>query len=278
VLTGAKPVLADCSEETWGLDPRAVATKITKRTRAIMPVHLYGHPVDMDPLLAIAADRGIAVLEDAAEAHGAEYKGRRTGSLGTLGCFSFYANKIITTGEGGMLTTSSDELAGRARKLRDQAYEPERRFWHRELGFNYRLTNVQAAIGVAQMERIDEFVGTRRRNAQRYNEALSDCHTLTLPPEMSWAKNVYWMYSVLVSPAASVSRDRLIAELRTRGIDARTFFIPIHRQPLYESDFAGERYPVSEMLGERGINLPSGNELIGTEVDYIAATTRALLS
>jgi len=269
-LAGARPVLVDCSWDTWGIDPTKIEEKITSRTKAIMVVHLYGHPVDMDPILEIADKHGLYVIEDAAEAHGAEYKGRRAGSLGHMGCFSFYANKIVTTGEGGMIVTNDATLAARARKLRDQAYEKERRFWHQELGFNYRMTNVQAAIGVAQMERIDEFINTRRRNAQLFNELLSEVPGLTLPPEAEWAKNVYWMYSLLVGDDFGMDRDQLADYLKSQGIDTRPFFYPIHLQPLYEQLFRGENYPVAEELSKRGINLPSGNELTETQVRRIA--------
>ena len=273
-LTGARPVLVDCDPKTWCIDPTKIEEKITPRTKAIMVVHLYGHPADMDPIMEIANKYGLFVIEDAAEAHGAEYKGRKAGSLGHVGCFSFYANKIITTGEGGMLVTNNPKIAEKARKLRDQAYEKERRFWHRELGFNYRMTNVQAAIGLAQMERIDEFVNIRRRNARLFNELLANIPGITLPPEAKWAKNVYWMYSILVEDEFGMSRDELMAFLRSHGIDSRPFFYPIHLQPLYEPQFKGEKYPVAEELSRKGINLPSGNELTEEEVRYIADIIR----
>jgi len=275
-LTGATPVLADCELNTWGLNPDRVREKITRRTKVIMPVHLYGHPVDMDPILELAQRYGLYIVEDAAEAHGAEYKGRRIGSIGHLTCFSFYANKIITTGEGGMIVTNDSRLADRARKLRDQAYEQEKRFWHRELGFNYRITNVQAAIGLAQMKRIDEFVETRIRNAHLYNTLLGDVPGLTLPPEQPWAKNVYWMYSLLVNEQQfGMSRDELMSYLKDRKIDSRPVFWPIHLQPLYQGRFEGEKYPVAELLAETGINLPSGNELTETQVRRIAGAIKA---
>jgi perosamine synthetase len=275
-IVGATPVLADCDATTWGLSPAAVQDKITARTKAIMPVHLYGHPVDLDPLLELAEERGIYLVEDAAEAHGAEYKGRRIGSLGHLTCFSFYANKIITTGEGGMIVTNDAKLAARARKLRDQAYEKERRFWHTEMGFNYRLTNVQAAIGLAQLERITEFVETRRRSAKLMNELLRDEPGITLPPEQPWAKNVYWMYSALIDRERfGMGRDELMVELKKRGIDSRPFFFPLHQQALYQKDFKGERYPVAEGLAQKGINLPSGNELTEVDIRRIAGAIKS---
>lgn len=275
-ITGAHPVLVDCISNTWGMDPTKLEEKITPRTKAIMVVHLYGHPVDMDPVLSIAEKYGLAVIEDAAEAHGAEYKGQRTGSLGHLACFSFYVNKIITTGEGGMLTTNDASLAAKLKKLRDQAYEKDRRFWHRELGFNYRMTNVQAAIGLAQMERIDQFIGIRRRNAQLFNTLLRGIPGLTLPSEAEWAKNVYWMYSILVDDDFGMSRDDLIAYLKSKNVDSRPFFYPIHLQPLYIQQFKEERYPVAERLAQTGINLPSGNELTEEHIRYIAELIQPL--
>lgn len=275
-LTGARIVLVDCAWNTWGIDPAKIEEKITPYTKVIMVVHLYGHPVDMDPISQIADKYGLYLIEDAAEAHGAEYKGRRVGSLGHMGCFSFYANKIITTGEGGMIVTNDADLAARVRKLRDQAYEKERRFWHRELGFNYRMTNLQAAIGLAQLERIDEFIHIRRRNAQLFNEALSEVPGLTLPPEADWAKNVYWMYSLLIAEDEfGMSRDELADYLKDQGIDTRPFFYPIHLQPLYEQHFKGESYPVAEELSNKGINLPSGNELTEAQVHYIVEAIKS---
>ena len=281
VLTGATPVIADCSYASWGLDPEAVAAKITPRTKAVMPVHLFGHPVDMDPLRDLADRNGFRIIEDAAQAHGAEYKGDRAGGLSDLGCFSFYANKIITTGEGGMIVTNDAALAAKARKLRDQAYEKDRRFLHFEFGFNYRMTNTQAAIGVAQMERIDEFVDLHRANAYLYNELLANVEAVTLPPEQSWAKNVYWMYSVLLddldgSPAQD-ARDRVSAALREVAVDSRPFFYPLNLQPLYADRFAGERYPVAEDIARRGLSLPSGNELVADDIRRIADAFSAAL-
>ena len=274
-LTGATPVLADCEPATWNIDPSKLAEKVTARTKAAIVVHLYGHPVDMEPIMALAQQHNFHVIEDAAEAHGAEYRGRRAGSLGHVACFSFYANKIIATGEGGMVVTDDSAIADQAKKLRDQAYEKERRFWHRELGFNYRMTNLQAAIGVAQMERIDEFVAIRRRNAHLYHALLSGSPGLTLAPEAPWAKNVYWMYSLLVEDACPVSKDTLMGRLKEAGIDTRPFFYPVHCQPLYQESFSGQQYPVAEELSRKGINLPSGNELTEADVAFIGSAIKS---
>jgi perosamine synthetase len=267
---GAMPVLVDSELDTWNIDVSKIEGKITKKTKAIIVVHTYGHPVDMAPILEIAEKKSLYVIEDAAEAHGAEYMGKKVGALGDVGCFSFYANKIITTGEGGMLVTNNEELAERARLLRDQAYEEKRRFLHRFVGFNYRMTNLQAAIGLAQLEKIDDFVNLRRSNAHYYNSLLEDVDGLVLPPEAKWAKNVYWMYSVLIKPEFGIKRDKLMTILLKKyGVETRPFFYPIHLQPAYSDLFKGETYPVADELSERGINLPSGNTLSKEQIEYI---------
>jgi perosamine synthetase len=266
--TGAKSVLVDSEPQTWNIDPNKIEEKITPRTKAIMVMHTYGHPCDMDPILEIAEKHDLWVIEDAAEAHGAEYKGKKAGSLGDIACFSFYANKIITTGEGGMVVTSDEKIAEMARLLRDQAFE-EKRFLHRYVGFNYRITNLQAAIGVAQMELIDESVKTRRRNAELYNSLLKEVEGVTLPPEATWAKNVYWMYTVLIEDSFGMSRDDLMNFLKENGVDTRSAFYPIHIQPVYAEQFKGERFPVAEELSRKGLNLPSGNTLTKEQIEYI---------
>jgi perosamine synthetase len=267
--TGATPVLVDSEAQTWNMDLNQVADKITPRTRAIIPMHTYGHPVDMDPLMAMAERHGLYVVEDAAEAHGAEYKGRRAGSLGHAGCFSFYANKIITTGEGGMITTDDPEIARLARNLRDHAFSDERHFWHKYLGFNYRMTNMQAAVGLAQTEQMEGFVQARRANAARYTATLRQIPGIVTPPEADWARNVFWMYSILVEDEFGMSRDQLRADLANHGIETRTFFIPMHVQPIYYQAYRGQRYPVAEMLCERGFYLPSASSLTEHEIDYV---------
>ena len=269
VYTGAKPVLVDSEPYTWNIDVNKIEEKVTEKTKAIMVVHTYGHPVDMDPVLELAEDHGLYVVEDAAEAHGAEYKDKRVGALGDFGCFSFYANKIITTGEGGMIVTNNEELAEKARMLRDQAFEKERRFWHKYIGFNYRMTNLQAAIGLAQMEKIDQFVETRRRNAHLYNSLLKNVEGIALPSEADWAKNVYWMYSVLIEDSFRVNRDELMRCLRENGVETRPLFYPIHAQPVYAQKYRGESYPVAEELSRKGVNLPSGNTLEKDQIEYV---------
>jgi perosamine synthetase len=251
------------------MDPEKVDGAITEKTKAIMVVHIYGHPADMDRISEIACDHDIRVVEDAAEAHGAEYKGKKAGSMSDIAAFSFYANKIITTGEGGMVVTDNDELADRARLLMDLAHSKDRRFLHEHIGFNYRMTNLQAAVGVAQLERINELIEKRRNNAKLYNSLLKDVQGITLPPEAAWAKNVYWMYSVLVEGSFGMSRDELMKVLEKGGVDSRPFFLPMHKQPVFK-DWARERFPVAEALSIKGINLPSSSGLKKDEIKYVA--------
>lgn len=272
---GAKLVLVDMEPEYWQMDLNQVEDKITPRTKAIVPVHIYGHPTDMDPLMALAEKHGLTVIEDAAEAHGAEYKGRRTGGLGHAAGFSFYGNKIITTGEGGMVTTNDRELARLAWNLRDHAFSRERHFWHKYIGFNYRMTNLQAAVGLAQVEQLDAFVAARRRNAAEYTRRLQDIPGIRTPSEAPWAKNVYWMYGILVDEAEyGMNRDQLRRVLAEHGIETRTFFIPMHCQPVYWKQFRGERYPVAEDLCKRGFYLPSASSLRIEEIEYITRVIR----
>lgn len=277
VYCGAKPVLVDAEPETWNMDIEKIKEKITDRTKAIMPVHIYGHPCDMDPIIELAEEHELYVVEDAAEAHGAEYKGKKAGGIGDVGCFSFYANKIITTGEGGMIVTNDEEIAERAQSLKNLCFPKEKRiYFHVEVGYNYRMTNIQAAIGLAQFERIDELVEMRRRNAYFYNKYLKDVTGIRLPVEKEWAKNVYWMYSILIEDDFGISREELMSELEKKGIETRTFFVPMHEQPVFQNMglFNGESYPVAEELSKKGMYLPSGSGLKEEEIKYICETIR----
>ena len=233
LYAGATPVLVDVEPDTWTMRVDEVAAKVGPRTRAILPVHMYGHPCDMDPLRDLAKRHDLWVLEDAAEAHGAEYKGSKCGSLGDAACFSFYANKILSTGEGGMVVTNDGALAERCRSLKNLGFNRERRFLHDAVGFNYRMTNLQAAVGLAQLERLDEYVALRRLHGAKYTAALRDVEGLRLPVERPWAKNVYWMYGIVVEDSFGCSRDDLMAGLAERGVETRTFFIPMHEQPVF---------------------------------------------
>jgi perosamine synthetase len=271
--TGATPVFADVDPMTWCLDPTDVRRCITPRTRAMIPVHLYGHPAPMSELQALADKHGLLLIEDAAEAHGAEIAGRRVGGLGRIATFSFYANKIITTGEGGMLTTDDDALTARCRMLRDHAMPPHRRYWHDEVGFNYRMTNLQAAVGVAQMERIDSFIQRKREIAALYREGLAGIPGITFAAEQPGCTNVFWMVSVLVEPPYVLSRDELIPALRARGIDSRPFFHPLDTLPPY---FSAAPRPMALHLSRCGLNLPSSPALTDAQVAYVYEVMRRL--
>ena len=280
IYCGAKPVLVDSEPETWNIDVDKIEEKITKNTKAIMVVHIYGHPCDMQAIIEIAEDHDLYVIEDAAEAHGAEYKGRKVGSFGDVSCFSFYANKIITTGEGGMILTDEKKIYERANMLKDMAFTKERRFLHYEIGYNYRMTNLQAAIGLAQLEKIDEFVEARRRNAKLYNKLLRDVKGITLPPEKEWAKNVYWMYSILINEEEfGMSRDELMKSLGEKGIETRPFFVPMHQQPVFRrlGLFVGERYLVADRLSKDGLNLPSSSSLTDRDIYLIVKKIKEIL-
>ena len=274
--TGAKIVLIDSEPETFNLDVKQLESKITERTKALMPMHTYGHPCDMDAILKIADKHNLFVLSDAAECHGAQYKGQPLGGMGDAATYSFYANKIITTGEGGMVTTNNAELAHIARNMRDHAFSHERHFWHKFIAFNYRMTNMQAAIGLAQTERFDFLVDCRRKNAEMYNELLGAVPGLTLPKEMPWAKNVFWMYGLLVQPEFGMSRDDLRERLAKRGIETRTFFIPIHLQPVYYQEHGHQSFPVSERLCERGLYLPSASTLTQNDIEFITNAVKEI--
>lgn len=274
VYCGATPVFADVEPRTMNIDPARVEALITPKTRAIMAVHLYGHPADMDPLRALADRHGLALVEDAAEAHGALYKGRPIGSLGDVATFSFFGNKIITTGEGGMVTTSNDELADRVRLLRGQGMDPKRRYWFPQVGYNYRMTNIEAAIGLAQLEQIEEHLEARMRVRRWYDERLADlADALELPREEPWARHSFWMYTVLLKPAAGVGRDELMSRLGADGIETRPVFYPMHVLPPY-NDPSG-RWPAADHLAARGISLPTHGRLTEDDVDYVAASIRA---
>ena len=277
---GATPVVVDSEIETWNIDVTKIEDKVTKKTRAIMPVHIYGHPCDMDPIMELAKKYNLYVIEDAAEAHGAEYKGRKVGGIGDIGCFSFYANKIITTGEGGMLITDNADISERAGLLRNLAFDTKRRFLHDYLGYNYRMTNVEAAIGVAQLGRIDESIQKKRYIASSYDSMLKDIPALTLPVEKPWAKNVYWMYCIVVEDEFGISRDELMARLLEKGIETRTMFIPMNQQPAFHKlglfKDKKDRCPVAEELGRKGLYLPSGVGLTDEQIKYICDTIKDL--
>ncbi len=280
VCSGGVPVLVDSDPRTWCMDVDQVKDKITERTRAVMPVHIYGHPVDMDPLLDLAERHGLALIEDAAEAHGAEYlmrgngsqsRWRRCGSFGDVSCFSFYANKLITTGEGGMVLTDDPKLAERVRSQRNLCFQTGRRFYHEELGFNFRLTNLQAAVGLGQLERIDEIVARKRWMGAEYTRRLKDIKGLQLPTEEPWAHNVYWMYGVVLSEEVGMDATQLALRLQERGVETRPFFWGMHEQPIFHKQglFVNEHYPIAERLARRGLYLPSGLALTNDQLTRV---------
>lgn len=271
---GATPVFADVEPDTMNLDPAAVESRITPRTKVIIPVHLYGHPADMTAIMAIAQRHGITVVEDAAEAHGAQVEGRPVGSLAHVGVFSFFGNKIVTTGEGGAVTTDDDALAARLRLLRGQGMDPERRYWFPEVGFNYRMTNVAAAIGVGQLERIEQMLEQRRDVAARYTELLGHVEGVVLPIERPDARRVDWLYTVCVTGFSTEQRNRLIELLAEDGIETRPVFYPLHLMPPYASAAVGS-FPVSEQLGAEGISLPTHVLLSDEDVTTVCAAFAA---
>ncbi len=268
---GLKPVLVDVEGETWNMDINQVEQKITQRTRAIMPVHMYGHPVDMDPLIRLAETYGLYIIEDAAEAQGALYKDKKCGSIGHLGVFSFYANKIVTTGEGGMVITSSEFLNDRLRKMRDLSFEPSQRFYHIDPGFNYRFSNLQAAVGVAQMERIDTLVDRKKQQGEQYRKKLMHMNGITLQVIKEWAEPVYWVNGIVLENEIPFDANQLAQQLKEKGIQTRPFFWPMHEQPLFNKMglFKNESYPVSERLARRGLYLPSGVALSDEQIDIV---------
>jgi perosamine synthetase len=276
IYCGAKPVFVDSEPDTWNINPQKIEQTITKKTKAIIPVHIYGHPCDMAAIMRIARKYGLLVIEDAAEAHGAEYKGKKAGGIGHMGCFSFYGNKIITCGEGGMVVTGIKKIADRCRRLKDLGFLRERRYWHEELAFNYRMTNIQAALGLAQFEKIDQYIKMRRDNAFRYNALLKNIPGIVLPVERPDVKNVYWMYGIILEKELKISARALMETLRTKGVETRTFFLPLHNQPVFKKLGCASRarYLVAETIAARGLYLPSGSGLKKTESVYICECIR----
>jgi len=270
---GAVPVFVDCGEN-YQIDPDLIEQAITPNTKVIMPVHIYGHPVDCDAIEAIAEKYNLAVIYDAAEAHGALYKGEPIGNRGLASCYSFYGNKIITTGEGGIVVSDNKEFMDIVRNLKDVSFSPERHFWHKRLGYNFRMTNLAAAVGVAQVERFDELVQAHVSNAEYYNEGLKDVPGLKLPPQEDWAKNVYWMYGTSVLPEFGMTRDELRKFMADRGIETRTFFVPMHLQPYYYNTETDRPFPYSEKLSEQGMYIPSSSTLTNEQKDTVIQSIR----
>ncbi len=268
---GAKPVLVDIEPSTWNINVDQIESKITSRTKAIMAIHMYGHPCDIDPILDLAKKYNLQVIEDASQVAGALYKEKKCGGIGHISAFSLYANKIITTGEGGMVMTSDDKMAARARSYRNLCFKSDRRFYHTELGNNLRMTNMQGAIGIAQLERIDEFVDLKRKNGVLYKKLLDEIPGIKAQEEMPWAKMVYWMYAVELDESTGLDAERMITALYSRGIETRPFFVGLHEQPVLRDKnlFKNEQFPVTYKSSRQGLYLPSSMNLTDTQINYV---------
>lgn len=271
--TGAKPIFVDCEPETFNINPGKIEEKITKKTKVIIVVHTYGHPADMDTITPIARKHALTIIEDAAEAHGSKYKGKQCGSLSDIAAFSFYANKLITTGEGGMVVTNNEKIAEKVRKLKDLSHSPEKRFIHDGIGFNYRMTNLQSAVGLGELSHVEEYFEKKRTVAAKYSKALSKIPGIQVPIEKSWAKSNFWMYTILVDKEKfGMDKDELRTTLSSRGIDTRDFFYPPHAHPaLKDVVEKNESFPVAERIAQEGLYLPSGLALTDKQVEYVIA-------
>lgn len=281
VRAGAIPVVVDSEPDTWNMDVGQVERRITPRTKAIMPVHVYGLPVDMDPLLELARARGLAVLEDAAEVLGQTYKSRPCGSFGDASTLSFYPNKHVTTGEGGMILTDDDAIASHCRSLRNLCFQPQRRFVHEELGFNFRMSNLQAAVGVAQAERIEDNLRRKREIGARYQKLLGGVPGLELPvPGTAYAENLYWVFGLVLSDDVPFDAEAAMKKLGSLGVGTRPFFWPMHEQPVLQRMgwFAGEHHPVAERLARRGFYVPSGLALTDEQIEQVADAVRQVMA
>ncbi len=274
------PVVVDCDPQTWNMDVAQIEAKITPKTKAIMVVHIYGLPVDMAPVLVLAQKYGLSIIEDAAEMHGQTYKGQLCGSFGDLSTFSFYPNKHITTGEGGMIVTNDQSLAERCRSLRNLCFQPQKRFVHEELGWNFRMSNIQAALGVAQLERLDEFVKRKRRMGERYTELLADIPGLQLPIyRTEYAENIYWVYGIVLKDEVPFDAPEAMRRLAQHKIGTRPFFWPMHEQPVFHKMglFHKESYPVSERIARRGFYIPSGLALTDEQMERVVDVLKEVL-
>lgn len=280
VRAGATPVVVDSDPVTWNMDVEQVERRIGPRTKAIMVVHIYGLPVDMAPVEALAERHGLAIIEDAAEMHGQTYRGRPCGSFGAISTFSFYPNKHVTTGEGGMLLTDSDELAERCRSLRNLAFKPPRRFVHDDLGWNLRMTSMQAALGVAQLERLDRFVERKRAMGRRYTTELAGVKGVQLPlPSNADAQNIYWVYGLVLDDDVGFDAEEAMRRLAQAGVGCRPFFWPMHEQPVFRRMglFREEAHPVAERIARRGFYVPSGLALTDEQIDTVIGAVKDLM-
>jgi len=271
---GAKPVFVDC-DEYYQINVEQTEKAITKKTKAILPVHIYGHPVNMDEIERIGKKYKIPIIYDAAEAHGSEYKKKPIGGRDLASCYSFYANKVITTGEGGMITTNNKKFADLARNLKDVAFSTERHFWHKRLGYNFRMTNLTAAVGLAQTENYKKLVQARIKNANYYMKHLAKVPGLKFPRTAKWAKNIFWMFGFEVLPEFEMTRDQLRQFMAEHGVETRTYFVPMHLQPYYYQENKNKRFPVSERLSELGMYIPSASNLTKKQADKVIRIIKA---
>ena len=281
VRSGATPVLVDSDPITWNMDVTQIEAKITSRTKAIMVVHIYGLPVDMDQVLDVAKRHGLKIIEDAAEMHGQTYRGKPCGSFGDISTFSFYPNKHITTGEGGMIVTDDDELAETCRGLRNLCFQPKQRFVHERLGWNLRMTNMQAALGLAQLERLDEFVARKRQMGALYTQFFTGVPGIQSPlAHTDYADNIYWVYGIVLNEVIGFEAEEAMKRLAARGIGTRPYFYPMHLQPVLRrmGFFEGEQYPVAERIAKRGFYLPSGMALGRLNIDRVATTLKTVIN
>lgn len=281
VRAGATPVLVDSDPVTWNMDVHQIEARITPRTKAIMVVHIFGLPVDMDVVSDISIRYGLKIIEDSAQMHGQTYKGRPCGSFGDISTFSFYPNKHITTGEGGMIVTNDDQLANECRSLRNLCFQQQRRFVHERLGWNLRMTNMQAALGVAQLERLDDFVARKRHMGRRYSELLGDVHGIQLPlSRTDYADNIYWVYGVVLDDDVGLDAEEVMRRLAEKGIGSRPFFCPMHQQPVLKrmGYFADDSHPVAERLYRKGFYIPSGMALTDQQIERSATVLKEVLA
>ncbi|MDD5687495.1 MAG: DegT/DnrJ/EryC1/StrS family aminotransferase [Elusimicrobia bacterium] len=275
----AKPVPVDIEKDTMNIDPGLIESKINKNTKAIMVVHLFGHPVDMDPIIKLAKKYKLYIIEDCAEAHGALYKGRKVGSLGDIGCFSFYSNKIVTTGEGGMITTNNAEIAAKSRSLKCLAFGTKNKFMHKSIGYGYRMTNIQAAIGCAQLKKVEVIIDKKRKIAKYYNEQFKNISELAIPVEKEYAKNVYWMYHVVLGRDVKLSRERVMNKLKEYGIETRESFIPYNMQEIFirKGWVNHNECPNANYVAGKGFYIPSGPILSKKELEYVSGKIKKVL-
>jgi perosamine synthetase len=289
IRAGGTPVLVDCMPDTFCMNIDQIEAKITIKTKAIMVVHMFGHPVDMDPVVALAEKHGLIIIEDAAEVHGAKYLSGRNGNnphwqtcggIGHIATFSFFANKLITTGEGGMVITNNADFAKRCRDLRNLCFRSDRRFLHTAHGHQFRLTNMQAALGVNQVKRIESIVDRKRRIAADYYERLHEVPGVQLPLELDWAKSVYWVYSILLDDSRDLEAVGFAAALREKGVETRPFFLGMHEQPVFHDMglFQKESYPVTERIARKGLYVPSGLAISEEQIDSVSKAVREVLA